>query len=160
MEGRYGGKGGRKGGREEDAEKRWREARRESGLTHKDTAKVGVNPKVNNLIEPFARAKYDILWVLDATISTTPDVLGRMVDAFIARKGDEESSPLIGDEERKPPQRGEVGLVHQVPTAVVYNSTWGSLIEQAYLNSTHAKMYLSIVSVAHIHIGYSVSNSG
>lgn len=107
---------------------------------------MGVNPKVNNLIEPFARASHDILWVLDATIATTPDVLGRLVDAFLSRQGDEESSPLIGDGERRPPQRGDVGLVHQVPTAVVYQATWGSLIEQAYLNTTHAKMYLSIVS--------------
>lgn len=97
-------------------------------------------------MEPFARASYDLLWVLDATIATTPDVLGHMVDAFLARKGDEESSPLVRDADRGPPQRGDVGLVHQVPTAVVYQATWGSLIEQAYLNTTHAKMYLSIVS--------------
>lgn len=112
-----------------------------------DGAKVGVNPKVNNLMKPFREARYDLVWVIDATISVTPCVLGRMVDAFVARKGtDEENSLLIGDEDRRPPTRGDVGLVHQVPIAVVYQRTWGSLIEQAYLNTTHAKMYLSIVS--------------
>jgi len=94
-------------------------------------------------MEPFRRAKYDLLWVIDATICTTPHVLGRMVDAFVSRP--KENSPL-GDSQRPAPVRGDVGLVHQVPIAMVYQRSWGSLIEQAYLNSTHAKMYLSIVS--------------
>ncbi|BEI86609.1 hypothetical protein CcaverHIS002_0608960 [Cutaneotrichosporon cavernicola] len=113
-----------------------------------NSAKVGVNPKVNNLMEPFAQASHDILWVLDATVAILPDALGHMVDAFLSRRGDEESASLIADNERASPSRGMVGLVHQVPTAVVYQPTWGSLIEQAYLNSTHAKMYLSINNVA------------
>ncbi|GMK57885.1 hypothetical protein CspeluHIS016_0407190 [Cutaneotrichosporon spelunceum] len=113
-----------------------------------NSAKVGVNPKVNNLMEPVAQASHDILWVLDATIAVLPDTLGHMVDAFLGRQGDEESATLIADSERPPPSRGMVGLVHQVPIAVVYQPSWGSLIEQAYLNSTHAKMYLSINNVA------------
>jgi ceramide glucosyltransferase len=113
-----------------------------------DGTKVGVNPKVNNLMEPFRCAKYDLLWVIDATIAVSPHVLGRMVDAFVARPGtDIENSAPAGDGQRAPPAGGQVGLVHQVPIAVVYQRSWGSLIEQAYLNSTHAKMYLSIVSV-------------
>lgn len=115
-----------------------------------DPEKVGVNPKVNNLMAPFKAAKHDLLWVVDATVAVTPGVLGRMVEAFLdspdAPINDVESHPLIADEERAPPSAGQVGLVHQVPYAVVYERTWGSLIEQAYLNSTHAKMYLSIVS--------------
>lgn len=109
-----------------------------------------MNPKVNNLMKPFKEAKYDLLWVVDATIAVTPGVLGRMVEAFLDSPSvpinDVECHPLIADEERAPPTAGQVGLVHQVPYAVVYEKTWGSLIEQAYLNSTHAKMYLSIVS--------------
>lgn len=99
-------------------------------------------------MEPFKRAKHDLIWVLDATIAVTPGVLGRMVDAFVGSTDDVEGSRLISDSARAPPTRGEVGLVHQVPTAVVYQRTWGSLIEQAYLNTTHAKMYLSINNVA------------
>ncbi|KAK4687152.1 ceramide glucosyltransferase, partial [Tremellales sp. Uapishka_1] len=109
---------------------------------------VGVNPKINNLMAPFAEAKYDLLWVLDVTIAVTPGTLGRAVDAFLdTPRLDIESSPLMGDEMRHPPARGDVGLVHQVPFAVIYQKSWGSLIEQAYLNSTHAKMYLAIVSL-------------
>lgn len=101
---------------------------------------------------PIEQAKYDLLWVLDSTIAITPGTLGRMVDAFIGTPSgasfdaDLESTPLISDDARGPPQRGDVGLVHHVPYAVVYQNTWGSLIEQAFLNTTHAKMYLAIVS--------------
>ncbi|WWC87552.1 uncharacterized protein L201_002442 [Kwoniella dendrophila CBS 6074] len=102
-----------------------------------DSKKIGVNPKVNNLIRPFAEASYDLLWVLDSTITVTPGTLGRSVEAF-----------LSNHDVRKPPMSGEVGLVHQVPIAICYQKTWGSLIEQAYLNTTHAKMYLAINAVA------------
>jgi hypothetical protein len=107
---------------------------------------------VNNLMAPVEQAKYDLLWVLDSTISITPGTLGRMVDAFVGTPSgasfdaDLESTPLISDETRGPPQRGDVGLVHHVPYAIVYQNTLGSLIEQAFLNTTHAKMYLAIVS--------------
>ncbi|WVR04083.1 hypothetical protein IAU60_001082 [Kwoniella sp. DSM 27419] len=118
--------------------------------------KIGVNPKVNNLIVPFAEATYDLLWVLDSTITVTPGTLGRSVEAFVSNStpyqspDDPESSPLMSmaDDVRRPPMDGEVGLVHQVPIAVCYQKTWGSLIEQAYLNTTHAKMYLAINAVA------------
>ncbi|OXG09990.1 ceramide glucosyltransferase [Cryptococcus neoformans Tu401-1] len=117
-----------------------------------DSRKVGVNPKVNNLMTPFQEAKYDLLWILDSTCSVLPGTLGRSVEAFFSNTSstaspyDPESSPLlsISDDVRKPPIAGEVGLVHQVPIAVCYQKTWGSLIEQAYLNTTHAKMYLAI----------------
>ncbi|WVQ83528.1 hypothetical protein IAT38_005669 [Cryptococcus sp. DSM 104549] len=121
-----------------------------------DGQKVGVNPKVNNLMAPFAAAQYDLLWVLDSTISVVPGTLGRSVEAFLSNPtaysstNDPESSPLlsISDDVRKAPSAGEVGLVHQVPVAVCYQKTWGSLIEQAYLNTTHAKMYLAINATA------------
>ena len=129
-----------------------------------DDTQVGVNPKINNLMSSFAQAQYDILWVLDATIAVQPGALGRMVDAFINSPSphmsfdhDLESTALLSDETRGPPISGDVGLVHQVPVAVVglvhqvpfaaaQRKTWGSLIEQAFLNTTHAKMYLAIVS--------------
>jgi ceramide glucosyltransferase len=97
----------------------------------------------------FSKASYDLLWVLDATIAIQPGALGRMVDAFLntpAYDHDLESTPLMSDDIRRPPTSGDVGLVHHVPLAVVHQKTWGSLIEQAFLNTTHAKMYLAIVS--------------
>ena len=118
-----------------------------------DDRVVGVNPKVNNLMAPFEQAAYDLIWVIDATISVSPEAMGRTVDAFLGTSvssaswdRDVEATPLLSDNVRSPPQRGDVGLVHHVPFAVVYQKTWGSLIEQAFLNTTHAKMYLAIVS--------------
>ena len=103
----------------------------------------------------FEQAEYDLLWVVDSTISVTPSTLGRTVDAFLGTTmaatsfdSDPESTPLIADSIRHPPERGDVGLVHHVPYAVVYQKTWGGLLEQAFLNTTHAKMYLAIVSLA------------
>ena len=81
-----------------------------------------------------------------------------MVDAFLdspthqlAFDHDLESTPLMSDDIRRPPTSGQVGLVHHVPVAIVHQKTWGSLIEQAFLNTTHAKMYLAIVSTATSH---------
>ncbi|ORY25246.1 glycosyltransferase like family 2-domain-containing protein [Naematelia encephala] len=120
-----------------------------------DDRKVGVNPKINNLMTPFEQASYDLLWVIDATISVGPGTLGRTVDAFLETSSfsssfdsDLESTQLMSDDMRKPPVKGDVGLVHHVPYAVVYQRTWGSLIEQAFLNTTHAKMYLAINATA------------
>ena len=104
---------------------------------------------------PFDQAQYDLLWIIDSTISISPGALGRSVDAFLGTSvsgssfdNDLESTPLLSDEMRKPPAAGDVGLVHHVPYAVVYQRTWGSLIEQAFLNTTHAKMYLAIVRLS------------
>lgn len=123
-----------------------------------DDRNVGVNPKINNLMTPVEQAGYDLLWVIDATISIAPGALGRSLDAFLGISSgagasswdaaDLEATPLIEDDVRSPPREGDVGLVHHVPFAVVYQRTWGSLIEQAFLNTTHAKMYLAIVSCA------------
>ena len=116
-----------------------------------------MNPKINNLMAPLEQAEYDLLWIIDSTISVSPGALGRMVDAFLGTTtssssfdSDLESTPLVADDIRRPPVAGDVGLVHHVPFAVVYQQTWGSLIEQAFLNTTHAKMYLAIVSLLRI----------
>ena len=113
---------------------------------------IGVNPKVNNLMAPFEQAQHDLLWIIDSTISVGPGTLGRAVDVFLGTsfstlsfESDIESTPLMTDDIRKPPTAGDIGLVHHVPYAVVYQPTWGSMIEQAFLNTTHAKMYLAIV---------------
>jgi len=85
----------------------------------------------------------------------TPETLGRAVDAFLGTSvsatsfdSDLESTPLMADDVRPPPSPGDVGLVHHVPYAAVYQRTWGSLVEEAFLNTTHAKMYLAINATA------------
>ncbi|KAL5534005.1 hypothetical protein ACEPAG_465 [Sanghuangporus baumii] len=94
---------------------------------------VGVNPKVNNLMRSYREAKHDILWVLDSNIQVASGTLARSVDEL--------TQPL------KPGKR-RIGLVHHVPLAFASEQMLGSRIEEACLNTNHAKMYLAINRVA------------
>ncbi|EMD41930.1 glycosyltransferase family 21 protein [Gelatoporia subvermispora B] len=96
---------------------------------------VGVNPKVNNLMCAYKQAKHDILWVLDSNVMVVPGTLARSVDA------------LIGPPNSKPSSR-RIGLVHHVPFAWATEYALGSRLEEAFLNTNHAKMYLAINAVA------------
>ena len=109
---------------------------------------MGVNPKVNNLIPAFQQARHDLVWIVDSTIVVDPDMLSRSMEAFLGKRmaEDVEDQPLINDA-ASVPSRGDVGLVHHIPYAMTTQPTWGSLVEQAFINTTHAKMYLAIVSL-------------
>jgi ceramide glucosyltransferase len=94
---------------------------------------VGINPKVNNLVRPYRLAKYDVLWVLDSNVVVGPNTLKNAVAA------------LLSNSKRR------VGLVHQVPFAKTFTGAehaLGSRIEEAFLNTNHAKMYMAINTVA------------
>lgn len=99
---------------------------------------VGVNPKVNNLIRSYREAANDILWVLDSGIIAAPGTLARSVDALVG--------PTISGTNRP---RRQVGLVHHVPFAIASGGgKIGSRLEEAFLNTNHAKMYLALNTVA------------
>ncbi|PFH54819.1 glycosyltransferase family 21 protein [Amanita thiersii Skay4041] len=93
---------------------------------------VGVNPKVNNLIRSYRQASHDILWVLDSNVLVDSGTLARSVDALTHPSG---SSTRIA-------------LVHHVPFAFLNEPRLGSRIEEAFLNTNHAKMYIAINTVA------------
>ncbi|KAI9349068.1 glycosyl transferase family 21-domain-containing protein [Obelidium mucronatum] len=82
----------------------------------------GVNPKVNNLLTSYAIAKHEIVWILDSNIFVKPDTLGRAVDCLM---------------------QSNVGLVHHIPIGVRPES-FGTSVEQVYLNTTHAKIYTMV----------------
>ncbi|KAL7321078.1 Ceramide glucosyltransferase [Mucor circinelloides] len=86
---------------------------------------VGINPKINNMLESYKTAKYDILWVLDSNVHVDRDTLGRSVDQLM----------LPG-----------IGLVHHLPIAV-QPANYAAEIEQTFLDTNHAKMYLAINGV-------------
>ncbi|KAF5388567.1 hypothetical protein D9757_004589 [Collybiopsis confluens] len=93
---------------------------------------VGVNPKVNNLMSGYRAAANDILWVVDSNVMVHPGSLARAVDAL-----------------QTPTKSGRrVALVHHVPFAFSTESKVGSRIDEAFLNTNHAKMYLAINRVA------------
>ncbi|KAF8319302.1 glycosyltransferase family 21 protein [Clavulina sp. PMI_390] len=105
---------------------------------------IGVNPKVNNLIQPFRQAKHDIVWVLDSNVKTQPGTLARSVEALTRE------FPAPSTSGNGPHFRKRVGVVHHVPQAVLYGArdTLGSRVEAAFLNTTHAKMYIAINKLA------------
>jgi ceramide glucosyltransferase len=98
---------------------------------------VGVNPKVNNLIRPYTEAAHDILWVLDSNVAVAPGTLTRAVGILC---GPSSSDPI-------PPQR-RIALVHHVPFAISSQVSFGTQVEQTFLNTNHAKMYIAINAVA------------
>ncbi|KAF9308186.1 hypothetical protein BG003_011456 [Podila horticola] len=83
---------------------------------------VGINPKINNMIQSYETAKYDIVWVLDSNVYVDPGCMGRSVDKMM-----------------KP----GVGLVHHLPFGI-RPQTLGSELELMFLDTVHAKMYLFI----------------
>ncbi|KAG7450698.1 uncharacterized protein BT62DRAFT_943612 [Guyanagaster necrorhizus] len=93
---------------------------------------IGVNPKVNNLIRSYRQAANDILWVLDSNVMMHSGAMARSVDAL---QGKSRSGRRIA-------------LVHHVPFAIVNESRIGSRLDEAFLNTNHAKMYIAINTVA------------
>ncbi|CAO1624474.1 unnamed protein product [Jaminaea pallidilutea] len=90
---------------------------------------AGVNPKVNNLLRPYAEAQHDLLWVLDSQVKPSPLSLLSSVSHF---------------------DNPKVGLVHHVPLGVLdpqRSTTLGSRVERAFLATTHAKMYVALNSI-------------
>ncbi|KAI0048329.1 glycosyltransferase family 21 protein [Auriscalpium vulgare] len=98
---------------------------------------VGVNPKVNNLIRPYNEAAHDILWILDSNISVAPGTLARAVDILNKPSPTSMSTP-----------RRRIAVVHHVPFAFANQLTLGARIEEAFLNTNHAKMYIAINTLA------------
>lgn len=95
---------------------------------------VGVNPKINNLIRAYRAAQHDLVWVLDSNVLTSELCLSRSVPLF---------TPAGAGGNNRP-----IGLVHHLPFAIYPDTLLGSRVEQVYLCSTHAKMYLAINRVA------------
>ncbi|SHO79414.1 Uncharacterized protein MSYG_3763 [Malassezia sympodialis ATCC 42132] len=106
-------------------------------------ADAGVNPKINNLVRPYALAKHDIVWVVDSQVSLGPQAMARAVDALTMAP----TRPLPLWLRREPHSK-RVGLVHHVPLGVLPADTWASHVERVFLSTTHAKMYLAINAVA------------
>lgn len=97
---------------------------------------VGANPKVNNLMRPYNEAAHDILWVLDSNIAVASGTLARAVEILSRPVSHPNSS------------RRRIALVHHVPFAISNQATLGARVEEAFLNTNHAKMYVAINATA------------
>lgn len=80
------------------------------------------NHKVNNLLTGYGLSRYECIWICDSNVQHGRQVLREAVVPF--------SNPRIG-------------LVHHLPVGI-FPESFGSLLEQTFLNTVHAKMYLSI----------------
>ncbi|KAE8216782.1 hypothetical protein CF327_g82 [Tilletia walkeri] len=103
---------------------------------------AGVNPKINNLVRPYAVAAHDIIWVVDSQIWSPPGALAEAVRTLTTSP----PKPLPSFPPRSS-HGSRVGLVHHVPFAVNPSKSWASQVERVFLSTTHAKMYLAINSV-------------
>lgn len=83
---------------------------------------MGVNPKVNNLINGYSSAKHDVVWILDSNIAVNSASLSHAMQLL---------------------QQPNVGLVHHLPCGVLFSSL-GSCMDAIFLNCTHARMYSTI----------------
>jgi ceramide glucosyltransferase len=88
-------------------------------------------------MRPYKEAAHDILWVLDSNVAVVPGTLTRAVGILNGPS----SSHL------DPAQR-RIALVHHVPFVVSGHVSFGAKVEEAFLNTNHAKMYIAINAVA------------
>ncbi|KAI7951886.1 hypothetical protein MJO28_007570 [Puccinia striiformis f. sp. tritici] len=104
--------------------------------------RVGVNPKINNLMEAYRTAEADLLWILDSNARVHPTTLARSVSVLCPPSGPTRIR-----------RRTRIGLVHHIPAAILpnnsnYNTGLGSLLEACFLNGNHARQYLSLNSLS------------
>jgi len=85
----------------------------------KNAMNIGVNPKVNNMIQGYKVAKYDKIWISDSSMQVLPYNLKEMVSHM----------------------KQKVAVVHQLPFITNADGFGGSL-EKVYFGTQHARVYL------------------
>ncbi|KAI4790604.1 hypothetical protein KUCAC02_034522, partial [Chaenocephalus aceratus] len=82
--------------------------------------KVGINPKINNLMPGYEGAKYGLVWICDSGIRVKPDSLTDMTNQMTEK----------------------VGLVHGLPY-VADRQGFAATLEQVYFGTSHPRSYIS-----------------
>lgn len=82
--------------------------------------KVGVNPKVNNMVQGYEAAKFETILISDSGLMIKEDTLSIMVSCLTEN----------------------TGLVHQMPF-VTDREGFSGVLEKVYFGTQHAKMYLN-----------------
>nr|XP_013795602.1 PREDICTED: ceramide glucosyltransferase isoform X1 [Apteryx mantelli mantelli] len=59
--------------------------------------KVGINPKINNLMPGYEAAKYDLIWICDSGIRVIPDTLTDMANQMTEKVGLVHGLPYVAD---------------------------------------------------------------
>ncbi|XP_031165389.1 ceramide glucosyltransferase [Sander lucioperca] len=82
--------------------------------------KVGINPKINNLMPGYEGAKYELVWICDSGIRVKPDTLTDLTNQMTEK----------------------VGLVHGLPY-VADRQGFAATLEQVYFGTSHPRSYIS-----------------
>ncbi|XP_056146890.1 ceramide glucosyltransferase isoform X2 [Lampris incognitus] len=82
--------------------------------------KVGINPKINNLMPGYEGAKYNLVWICDSGIKVKPDTLTDLANQMTEK----------------------VGLVHGLPY-VADRQGFAATLEQVYFGTSHPRSYIS-----------------
>ncbi|KAK6354935.1 hypothetical protein TWF696_004063 [Orbilia brochopaga] len=117
--------------------------------------KIGINPKINNLVRGWRKAKYDIIWIVDCNVWLDPGALGRSVDVLLGHPWERDP------QKQKQASRRPAKFVHHLPICINTTGTdeflkpwtsrldsFGCALEEAFLSSSHAKFYTAINTVA------------
>uniref|UniRef100_A0A452HG62 ceramide glucosyltransferase n=1 Tax=Gopherus agassizii TaxID=38772 RepID=A0A452HG62_9SAUR len=76
--------------------------------------KVGINPKINNLMPGYEVAKYDLIWICDSGIRVTPDTLTDMANQMTEKVGLVHGLPYVAD------RQGFAATLEQVSAILLY----------------------------------------
>lgn len=82
---------------------------------------VGVNPKINNILQCYNDLKYDYIWICDSNINVKESLL-------------HELASHLSEE--------NVGLVHQLPFYINTLKGYSTSLEKVYFGCHHARWYL------------------
>ncbi|XP_066916288.1 ceramide glucosyltransferase-like [Clytia hemisphaerica] len=81
---------------------------------------VGVNPKINNLMQCYDSLKYEHVWICDSNIKVYKGTLGEMASNL----------------------NDNVGMIHQLPFIDLTCKGYGASLEKVYFGTHHARWYL------------------
>lgn len=81
---------------------------------------AGVNPKINNMMPAYKSAQYNLVWICDSNILTTPDTLTELTSHMTDPK---------------------VALVHQMPF-INSGSGFAGLLNEVYFGTQHCRVYI------------------
>uniref|UniRef100_A0A8C4WYP5 ceramide glucosyltransferase n=1 Tax=Eptatretus burgeri TaxID=7764 RepID=A0A8C4WYP5_EPTBU len=82
--------------------------------------KVGINPKINNLMPGYEAARYDVVWICDSGIRVRVDTLADLAHQMTEK----------------------VGLVHGLPYTADRRG-FAATLEQVYFGTSHARTYVA-----------------
>ena len=128
---------------------------------------IGPNPKIRNMSRAYSEAKGDLIWIVDCNVWLNPGACGRMVDKLCGFGPDDTPSrpyklvhhlPLAVDvsetQSRKMLSRYDAaydGTDTSPLSSAQATSTpgcFGGRLDELFLSSAHAKMYVAINVVA------------